>query len=133
MSWFMIHAKAVSRAIDQGHAVHIGDVVVVVDYDKTVGEIELSSVIKIEVRSSRQGDQNVREVRPNETRCQRDESRDSKLPVGWDHEAEAAGRVPGTKAHVSPGGAGRAVQLSCIILDRKHAPSFWTGLPGSRR
>ena len=24
-------------------------------------------------------------------------------------------------------------QLSCIILDRKHAPSFWTGLPGSRR
>lgn len=48
----------------------------------------------------------------------------SRLPVEWDHEAEDASRFPGTKAHVSSAGAGRAVQLSCIILDRKHAPSF---------
>jgi len=31
-----------------------------------------------------------------------DKSRVSKLPVEWDHEVEAAGRVPGTKALVSP-------------------------------
>lgn len=130
----MIHAEAVSRAIDQCHAVHIGgDDVIVVDYYKAVGKIGESSVIKIEVLSLTRDDQNVRSVSPKEARCQGDEIRVSKLPVGWDHEAEAAGRVPGTKAHVSPGGAGRAVQLSCIILDRKHAPSFWTGLPGSRR
>ena len=39
MSWFMIHAKAVSRAIDQGHAVHIGDVVAV-DEDEAVGGLD---------------------------------------------------------------------------------------------